>query len=794
MNLLFSKPDSLGDQFIAAGAVQALRKLRPEMRIVWHVRAGMEAIASVLGAEVFTPNLAANAVAEAARLAAHSAPLIVLPYPLSPYEAWSDDVRRRVTWWAEFLRASHWDASILGLVNRNWVGDFTVGVAPATHRIGFAANPTRQPLMNEAGALAGPNAPSFTVTLSPSFTRAEGEQMRDLFAALEPRLAAAPDALMWQPTPRWAPRSAGAALRILISPGVGGDARRAWGVEKLLEVDAALRTRPGASTAWIEGPGDAPYLDKLPSSAERLRFRADELPALCEALRDADLLLCHDTAYVHLAAGLGVPTVAIFGAGQDARFHPTGGRVKIVQSEIACAGCQWHCLWDRLVCVTDISPRAVIAAAEEMLAGHATLSVVPLATPVASDGAGEGPALVRRLQEEVLTLNADRFARLQIIQSLLAPPQPAPPPPPQPASTPAPPPPAPSPPRQEPVEPKISVIVPMGRPDRVAPTLASLAAQISRPANWEIVVVGVEATAVARAHPHLPIVPVILARNELPPRTRCLGVERATGDWFLFVDDDVELASDCLARFAELRATPAFASEATPPIGAIGFRLPGKSGRFFEGLTDISNFWAQQHRTSEDRDWLYSAAFLARADAYRKSGGFNPDLPNGEDVDLTRRIVAAGYRLRYEPVLVARHDHRRDSLLSMWRYFWRNGNAARYFFAAHGGACPFSVKTVWLKAWSDLRMNQAFQRERGVSLGMRTPLIWLNYLIVEASLDWHWQEYLREDRRYRQLPARARSDATYVEAVTALDEGQSVRGVWRYALAVLQDFANPVRR
>jgi hypothetical protein len=143
---------------------------------------------------------------------------------------------------------------------------------------------------------------------------------------------------------------------------------------------------------------------------------------------------------------------------------------------------------------------------------------------------------------------------------------------------------------------------------------------------------------------------------------------------------------------------------------------------------------------------------------------------------------------------VARHDHRRDTFGSMCRYFWKNGNAARYFFAPHGGACPFSIKTVWLKSWSDLRMNREFQDDRGVSLGLRLPFIWLNYLIVEASLDWHWQEYLHDARRYREMPARARSDHTYVRALTDWDAGKRVRGALGYALAMVQDFANPVRR
>lgn len=775
MRLLFSKPDSLGDQFIAAGLVQALRPLQPDWRIVWHVRAGMEVFAPLIGATVFVPRTEAAPEAEAARLAAQSSTIVVVPYPLSPGEAWSDDLRRRIKWWTDFIRAGAWDATILGLVNRNWVGDLTVAVAAAPVRVGFAANAARQPLVNEADALAGPNAPTFTATLAPSFTHSEAAQLRALFALLEPRLGGLDPAPVWRTSIPWQPSPGSPATpRVFIAPGVGADARRAWGIENFTQVAAFLRAR-GASVTWIEGPGDAAYFAGLPSDEEpaRLRFDATELALLVTALSHSDLLLCHDTAYAHIAAGLGVPTVAIYGAGQHGRFHPSGGRVKIVQSEIACAGCQWHCLWDRLACVADIPVDTVATAATQMLAGDASLVAVTLATPLASAPEGEGTAVKQRLQQEILSLNADRFARLQIIQSLLAPP---------------------TPPAPQSVEPRLSVIIPMGRPERVAPTLAALAAQQRPPANWEIVLVGVEAVAVARAHPHLPIVPVALASNQLPPRTRCLGVERATGDWFLFVDDDIELAPDCYTRLLELFATAPFAAGAAPPVGAVGFRLPGKSGRFFERLTDISNFWAQQSPLAGERDWLYSAAFLVRAEAYRRSGGFNPDLPNGEDVDLTRRIVAAGYRLRYEPSLVARHDHRRDTFAAMLRYFWRNGNAARYFFAAHGGACPFSVKTVWLKAWSDLRMNLNFQREQGGALGLRAPWVWLNYLVVEASLEWHWQEYLHEERRYRNLPVRAKSDATYVGALTAWDEGRRVRGALRYALAVLQDFANPVRR
>jgi ADP-heptose:LPS heptosyltransferase/glycosyltransferase involved in cell wall biosynthesis len=867
MRVLLSKPDALGDQFIAAGLVQALLARRPEIRVVWHVCATRECVASLLGAEVFVPDWANQPPnAEAARLAALPGRLILLPFPLHSHEVWSDDLRRRLRWWHAFLQASAWDASVLGLVNRNWVGDFTVLAAPAPRRLGFEALPMRQPLVNEAGSLAGADQPSFTQRLPASFERAEAAQLQDLFALLEPSLAGPAAPPVWSAVPpRPRPAPAREPRRIAFAPGVGGDPRRAWPLGHFLTLAAEWQAR-GAEVQWIEGPGDAPYFAGLPEAEfpQRRRFGVGDLAALADTVAAVDLLICHDTAYAHLAAGLGTPTVALFGGGQHRRFHPASARVKVVQGLPPCSGCQWHCLHDRLLCVADLPVAAVRAAVDALLAGDAGALEVPIRLPLPPEH------LVRRLQEEVLQLNADRFARLQIIQSLLAPPAAVPPATPvqAPASAPAPattpgpetvpsatptalptapgasaaaaagesagqaPAPRPAGTREgttaaeglpaapapsagaaatppsgdatgnaspavgpaltaatpTPGAPRLSVIIPMGRPERVAGTLRALLAQAPAAGlTWEVVLVGTEAAPVAAAHPRLPIVPVVLARREIPPKTRCLGVERARGDWFLFVDDDVELAPEvllgCAARL-----------DRDPHLGALGPRLPGKSPRFFGRVTDYANFWAQQDAVEEERDWLYSAAILVRAEAYRRSGGFDPDLPNGEDVDLTRRIRAAGYTLRYDPALVAFHDHGRDTFGAMCRYFWRNGNAARYFFGPHGGACCFSLRAALTRPWADWRMNAAFRARHGERLGWLTPWVLLAYLIVETSLEYHYQVHLAATQGYERLPARTRSDRVTVRAMRLRAAGHRGRGALLYAWAVLLDFATPSRR
>ena len=130
----------------------------------------------------------------------------------------------------------------------------------------------------------------------------------------------------------------------------------------------------------------------------------------------------------------------------------------------------------------------------------------------------------------------------------------------------------------------------------------------------------------------------------------------------------------------------------------------------------------------------------------------------------------------------------------MWRYFWRNGNAAQYFFAGFGGVCAYSVRTVLTRTWGDLQMNRRHQATQGVRLGLRLPWILLNYLIVESSLEFHWQQYLWKSQRFRELPARTASDRNAQKAFVAFAAKRRLAGVARYALAMLQNLTDTVRR
>lgn len=809
--ILVSKPDALGDQILATGFVQALRRRWPDARIVWHVRSGMEVIGDLVQhAEVFNFDRTADPASEAARLwSATSAPIVLVPCAIHPFGNWEPGLLDHYGWWGKFLAATSWDLAVAPVVNRTALSDFTVTASGATRRVAFQTNRACQPMIEAVYIHLPGHKPSFTEDVPSPLDASEWTLQGELLATIAPGEHLAPPALS-------IPLSATATTEqilgpvskslALIAPGVGEHSQRAWPIAQFLRLASDLRAR-GCDVRWIEGPHDAGYFAQLPASEShaRIKIEAERFDVVAALFRRAALVLCNDTAYVHLAAALDTPTVAIFGAGQKSRFVPQFGRVRVIQGDPVCRGCQWQCAFDRYVCVQDVPYAAVWNNVEAQLAagvaGHERYDLHLPVTTAPGDRTAELEFVRDWFQQELFFLRWDGWARLQIINDVieriksrdqriidltgerdvligrLAAQASAPP---------------------KPILPKLSIIIPMGRPERADGTLRSLVHQTLRPPLWEVVVVGVGASSLLSRYPELPLIPVDLEKNVLPPRTRAEGVSRATGEWYVFVDDDIQLAPDFFEMLARTLAIPAPAQSADAlPIGAIGVRLPGGRGTFFEHLTDISNFWAQQSpiRAVPHTVWfLYSATFVVRAEAYHRAGGFNVDLPNGEDVDLTQRIKAAGYILAYEPSLVARHFHGRDSLFRMWRYFWRNGNAAQYFFAHFGGVCCYSIRTVLRRTWGNIQMNRRFQKTQGVRLGSRVPWILVNYLIVETSLEWHYQQYLWQSKRYRELPARTASDRRAVKAFSAFQQGRKLSGVANYALAMLQNFADPVRR
>lgn len=133
---------------------------------------------------------------------------------------------------------------------------------------------------------------------------------------------------------RWSNLVAGPGRRLLLHPGSGGRAK-CWSLQNFEQV-ARLARDAGWSVAWLLGPVELDLYDNdLP---ERLRTIApvvahDDIEAAARLIAMADAFVGNDAGTTHLAAALGVKTIAIFGPTDPAVWRPLGPDVRTIRGE-----------------------------------------------------------------------------------------------------------------------------------------------------------------------------------------------------------------------------------------------------------------------------------------------------------------------------------------------------------------------------------------------------------------------------------------------------------------------------
>jgi len=184
-----------------------------------------------------------------------------------------------------------------------------------------------------------------------------------------------------------------------------------------------------------------------------------------------------------------------------------------------------------------------------------------------------------------------------------------------------------------------------------------------------------------------------LEQNVGPGGARSAGLETVTTPLVAFVDADVELPAgwldDLLCHFADDR------------VALVAPRVTSREGDSvlarYESTHSPLDLGGDPALVAPGSRVSYvpSAAVVVRVDALRSVGGFDHELRYGEDVDLVWRLVEAGWRVRYEPRVVARHAPR-----SSWPEWWRQrvgyGSSAAPLAVRHGDA----VAPVRCNGWS----------------------------------------------------------------------------------------------
>lgn len=150
----------------------------------------------------------------------------------------------------------------------------------------------------------------------------------------------------------------GSSRAVALHPGSGGAEKR-WPAEAFAALAEALAAR-GMRPLLIEGPQDAEVvravLDCLPASDTPVRVVRNLAPgALAALLRRCAGYAGNDSGVSHLAALLGMPTVALFGPTDPALWAPLGPRVAVVRAPSGRMG-------DLAVADVEATLRALIAA------------------------------------------------------------------------------------------------------------------------------------------------------------------------------------------------------------------------------------------------------------------------------------------------------------------------------------------------------------------------------------------------------------------------------------------------
>ena len=164
---------------------------------------------------------------------------------------------------------------------------------------------------------------------------------------------------------------------------------------------------------------------------------------------------------------------------------------------------------------------------------------------------------------------------------------------------------------------------------------------------------------------------------------RNTGAARARNGWLLFLDCDCAPGPHLLDAY--------FGRPPDERCGALAGQILAEVGQ-----RSLAARYARSRRLFDQADGLIRAAdghaaaagnLLVRRSAFEAVGGFAEGIRSGGDVDLCRRLRAAGWRIEFRPRAVVHHRHR-ESLPSLLGALARYGAGARWLQERHPGTAP----------------------------------------------------------------------------------------------------------
>lgn len=204
---------------------------------------------------------------------------------------------------------------------------------------------------------------------------------------------------------------------------------------------------------------------------------------------------------------------------------------------------------------------------------------------------------------------------------------------------------------------RVSVVIPTYyRHEALRHTLECLALQTVRPCE----VLVVDQTPAGETPPDFyrafAALPLRVVRQFEPSlaHSRNEGAAQADGEWLWFLDDDMSFGSDLLAAFLRVQEE----RRADAVYGGVSEQeqMPERYARDLHRLDPVSRFLKSPNcRWSGMVLCVSGANLLIRRETFQAVGGFDPQMPRMEDIELGYRLFRSGALAWYSSEPFARH-------------------------------------------------------------------------------------------------------------------------------------------